>query len=354
MKKAVTHFKILFSSLFFLFSLNTFAQIEFFYGNPKEIYEINQDTDPQILNSFLKNQKATEIEFNPNPNSSYPFRVKNNKGNWTLFHLYYGTSFMNKESSRYSFEFPTKYQEGMYFTWATKENKTYWVDLENQEVETKVGFEEVRISMKKDTIFLDSGREDIFEVIDKITVRNGDKWGLIEGSEYGKPAFYVSWDFLYNTPEEVPKPTGFQSHQLQMMEDIRKKHKVDKITALDENGYYLKGRNKESKLFGLFVGEGIVFNSIPQKYTKIIRHRNPDTFEVWEDEKVGYYNSEFELINEPIYDEFQFIHLDYKMGCAMKKDGYWQLFDSYNGALLVEGKAKTAEELVENWLNRHK
>lgn len=177
--------------------------------------------------------------------------------------------------------------------------------------------------------------------------------GLIEAPFDGKDNFYLSHNFLYNSPEVVPNPRKLPSHQFEMLKRTRKNFKLDKIETLDTHGYYLKGRNKKTQLWGLFVGEVTVFEQIPMEFKNIIRHRYPETYEVHENGKVGYYNSEFELIKEPVYDDFYYLNIDYTNACALKKNGYWQLFDNSDGSLLVEGKAKSIEELQELWLNRH-
>ncbi len=348
-------FKKIVCPLFFLFSLNTEAQIEFYYGNPEERYEITKETDSGVIKAFLQEQEATAIEFNPNPDSSYPFRVKNKKGNWVLFVDDWSGSngiFMPKKGKQYSFNFPTKLQESLDMTLANRKNQTYWVNHENETIESKMAFDEVVFTTKIDTLYGDNFTDEI-EVIEKIAARIGKKWGVIEPGDYNEPSFYVSRDFLYNTLDELPPATGFSNYQLEMMEQIRKEYNVDLLVELDEHGYYFKGRDKKSELYGLFVGEGEVSGTIPSIYDNIKRHRNLETFEVWKDGKVGYYNSEFELIKEPVYDEFHFIHLDYTWGCALKKEDVWQLFDAFDGSLLVEGKAKTIEALQELWMNRH-
>lgn len=354
MKIKIQPFKIIFG-LCFLLSLKAHGQIEFYYGNPEERYQITQETDDEIINAFLKEHKATTIDFNPNPDSRYPIRVKNKKGNWVLFvDDWSGNNsiFMLKKGKQYSFQLPTKLQESIKMTLATRKNQTYWVNFESEIIESKMAFDEVVFATKIDTLIGDNFSDEV-EIIERIAVKIGEKWGVIEPGEYNEPSFYVSRNFLYNTLDELPPATGFNSYQLEMMEQIRKEYYVDLLVALDEHGYYFKGRDKKSKLYGLFMGEGEVSGTIPSNYDNIKRHQNTETFEVWKNGKVGYYNSEFELIKEPVYDEFHFMHLDYTWGCALKKEDVWQLFDAFDGSLLVEGKAKSIEALQEFWLNRY-
>lgn len=329
-------------SVAFVFSISTFAQVEFYYGEPEERYQITQETDEEIISAFLKDYKATAIEFNPNTESNFYVRLKNKKGNWMLFDAMNEAIFMEKQTKKFSFQFPSTYQEKMYFTWAKRKNKWYWVNIENQIIEEKLAFDEVQI------IYAEN-QESQDDVKAKITVKNGDKWGLVETTFDYDDTFFLSRNFLYNTPEEVPKATGFEIYQLQMMEQIREDYKVDLLEALDTYGYYFKGRNKKSKLWGMFVGEGQVFGEIPMQFDDIVRHRNPETYEVWKNGKVGYYNSEFELLKEPIFDELQILQHNYEKAYALKKDGIWQLFDAFDGSLVVKAKAETIEELQAFW-----
>lgn len=322
---------------------------------------IHEKTDPEYISAFLKENKATDIEFNSREASGYPFRLKNKKGNWMLCYADGSDAVvvLPKKGRKYSLEFPTSFQERMRMTWATRKNQKYWVSLDPARIETKMAFDQVNFITKMDTQYVDYGFEGrelkgVYEKLDKIVVRIDNKWGLIEPSDDSeKSLFYLSRNFLYETSEGVPPATWFSSYQLKMMEDIRKDFNVDLLVNLDANGFYFKGRDEKTGLYGLYVGEGEASQNIPAKYDDIKRHIYEETFEVWKDDKVGYYNSNFELTKEPIYDDFHFMHLDYKKGCALKKEGYWQLFDNYDGSLLVEGKAKTLEELQELWLNRH-
>ncbi|HBY68070.1 MAG TPA: hypothetical protein DEG69_10110 [Flavobacteriaceae bacterium] len=340
-------------SVSFLIAGNLSGQVSFIEKNSQKEHEINQSTNKQIINAFLKEQKATAIEFNPNSSPDFPFRLKNKKGNWALFHSGYESLFMEKESKKYSFQFPSSVMEQRGFTFANSKEKTYLIDLYDEEVETKMGFDEIEISTKKDTLFTydfnHNEEKRIVEIVDKIAVRENNKWGLIERADGG---VFLSHNVLYDSPEKVPPATGFNGGQLEMMENIRKEYNVDLLEALDENGYYFKGRNKKTKLFGVYVGEGQASESILPKYDKIIGHKHGGTYEVWKNNKVGYYNSDFKLVFKPSFDDFETVHLDYTYGCALKTNGKWELYDMYEPQKLVKGSAATIDELIELWLDR--
>lgn len=277
------------SLLPFFFFLNsaTHAQIEFYYGDFEERYHITRETDADIINAFLKEYKATAIEFNPNSTTSFPVRIKNKKGNWMLFEEGWARAeaFMPKKAKRYSFQFPNPAQEDIQMTWATRKGYTYWINLEDKSIEKRMRFDEVNVTSKT---VQDRFTGDEVERIDKIAVRIDDKWGLIEPSGYDAPGFYISRNFLYNSPEEVPPARNFDDGQLQMVEDIRQTYPVDQLESLDTYGYYLLGRKEnEADIFGLVMGEGEVAQTLPLDYNKIKRYPNTDTFEVWKDGEVG-------------------------------------------------------------------
>jgi hypothetical protein len=336
-----------------LFCITAKAQVNFYDEKTDEEYEISPKTNKKIIKAFLKEQNANAIEFNPNSSPDFPFRLKNKKGNWVLFHIGFESLFMENESKKYSFQFPTSYIEQRGFTFAKHKGKTYLVNLYNEEVETKIGFDEIRPRMVTDTVLttnIDGEPEEKYiKYLSSFTVKEGNKWGLIELADGG---IYVSRNYLYDSPEEVPYATGFQSYQLKMMEDIRKNQNIDLLVALDQNGYYFKGRDKSTQLFGIYMGEGILISKISPKYDQIIRHRNPTIFEVWRNGKVGYYNGNYEAVFEPTFDDFKRVHLDYRKGCAVKRNKKWELYDTNKPEKLVEGNADTIDVLIERWLNR--
>ncbi|PZD79234.1 hypothetical protein [Mesonia sp. K7] len=342
-------------------SLN--AQVLYYDEKSDVEYEINPNTPKKQLKAFLKSYKATAIEFNSNLSSQFPFRLKLKKGNWVLYDLEEEQVFLEKKTNRYSFELPTVLMEENRFTIAKSKEKTFLVNLDENKIEAKIKFDEVVVQTKKDTLYdyiqtySENGNfdykeeESVRKVIDKIAVRSGKKWGLIE-VVYGEDMYYLSHDFLYDSIEEVPQTRGFESYQLAMMESIRENYKVDLLIALDEFGYYFKGRNKQTKLWGVFMGEAEVLESIPTKYDSITRHRHPLGYEVWKDGKVGYYNGNSEMVFDTNFDDYKRVHLDYTYGSAFKRQGKWELYDTYQPEKLVDGSADTIEELIELWLAR--
>ncbi|NGZ90202.1 hypothetical protein [Psychroflexus maritimus] len=332
---------------------NVKAQVIFYDEKTGEEYQITPQTDEKLTKAFLDDLNARAIEFNPNTSSRFPLRLKNKKSNWVLFDSYEDDLFLVNEAKKYSFQFPSPLLENRGFTLAFRKDKIYYTNLQESKVITKMSFTQVVPRTITGTFMVENPEGELKEEqetsLESFTVKNGVKWGLIE---MASDNIYLSRNFLYNSSEEVPEATGFQSYQLEMMENLREVKKLDLLVALDENGYYFKARDKKTKLFGLYAGERMPFNQIPAKYDDIKRHRNPETYEVWKNGKVGYYNGNFDLVMEPIYDDFKFVHLDYTFGCALKKNGKWELYNAHEPKKLVEGNAKTIDELIELWLNR--
>lgn len=335
-------------------SINLLSAQRYFDQETGEEYEITQQTDQKIINAFLKNNKAKAIEFNPDKNSNYPLRVKNRKGNWILFDLQQEDFIMMDEGKKYSFEFPEPDLHIADLTIAHRKGNKYLVNLIEQKVFDRVSFKKFKPIVAMDTVNYYNEEEEELEAmvsmhLTSVAVKNDEKWGLIELAG----DVYLSRNYVYNTPEEVPAATGFQSSQLEMMENLRKDHDLDLLVELDDNGYHFKGRKKKSKLWGIYSGEGVARNDIPAEYDKIVYHNESnELYEVWKDGKVGYYNMMHELVFEPQFDDFRLLHLDYTYGCALKKDGKWELYYIDAPKKMVEGHARTTEGLIELWLNR--
>ena len=222
------------------------------------------------------------------------------------------------------------------------------------EVQTKIGFDEITPIIDTDTVLRynpnTGAQEEIYHThLTSFTVKKGKMWGVIEPCE-SEALFCVSHNFLYNSPQEVPSARGFNSYQLEMMENIREEYDVELLVNLDGSGYLFKGRQVKTNLWGVYGGEGDGQTYIPSEYDKIIKHRN--VFEVWKNDKVGYYNGDYKLVFEPRFEDFEYVHLDYTYGCALKTNGKWELYDVYEPVKLVEGSAATIGELIELWWNR--
>ena len=346
--------KICLLATFVFFQLLANAQVEFYDRETDRDYEINPQTEKEILNKFLKEQKATAIEFNSNPRTDFPFRLKNKKDNWVLFHEGFENLYMKKEGKKYSFQLPTTLMEERGFTLASRKGKTVFVSFNEKEVQTKMSFDELVPRIETDTMMSYNPSTDVEEEVyhtylTSFAVKQGEKWGLIELGD-SDAHYCVSHNFLYNSPQEVPPARGIQIYQLEMMENIRHEYNVDLLVVLDGYGYLFKGREAKTNLWGVFGGEGEGQAYIPSEYNKLIKHGN--VFEVWKNDKVGYYNSDHKLVFEPRFDDFEYVHLDYKYGCALKTNGKWELYDVYSSEKLVEGSATTIDGLIELWLNR--
>ncbi|MCZ4318992.1 hypothetical protein O4H26_08325 [Aequorivita viscosa] len=329
------------------------AQVYYYEQKTDKQYEINQKTDKDIINSFLIEQNATAIEFNSSTDTRFPFRVKNKRGNWMLYDHDDENIIMVKESRKYSFQFPTPLMKTQNLSLAIRNGKKYFVNLSEHQIHAKIAFDEIkpRTITKNITVVNTVGEfeDKNIQHLTSFTVKNNNLWGLIE---FADDNFYLSRNLLYNSPEEVPLATGFNTYQLQMMESLRKNYKLDLLIALDTNGYMFKGRNKKTELFGIYGGEGTGQSYISSNYNNLKVHGNNTVFEVWKDGKVGYYNSDFNLVFEPIFDDFQYVHLDYKYGCALKQNGEWELYDMYEPVKTIQGKAESINELIALWLNR--
>ena len=127
-------------NLLFVFFLcfQTNAQVWFdLVGNTLEV-PITAETSKEHIKTFLDYLNAKDIEFNPNPRSKFPIRLKNNQGNWMLLDAYksqgnlgsteMSENFLNdiifnhQKTKTYSFQFPNETEESLGITWATNKN----------------------------------------------------------------------------------------------------------------------------------------------------------------------------------------------------------------------------------------
>ncbi|ARN77362.1 hypothetical protein BST97_04845 [Nonlabens spongiae] len=318
-----------------------------------EEYEITQQTDQKIIHAFLKENKAKAIEFNPDRNSNYPLRIKNRRGNWVLYDSRQESFIFKEEGKRYSFEFPDSHLSINDLAIAHRKKKKYLVNLMEEEIFDKISFDQFKPIVAMDTLHRYNEQDELEPMISShitsIAIQSNEKWGLVELSG----EVYLSRNYLYDFPEDIPAATGFQGFQLEMMENLRKDRNLDQLVELDDNGYHFKGRKRKSKLWGVYSGEGVARNDIPAEYEKIVYHNgSSELYEVWKDGKVGYYNRMHELVFEPEFEDLVLFNLDYTYGCALKKDGKWQLYYVDAPKKMVEGQAETLEGLRELWLNR--
>ncbi len=132
---------VLFSTLYFLFHLNAFAQrVEFDgqyivwfdrmgdFDSAVLVHETMSDENKNLLRELLK---VSKLDFNKDTTSFYRVRGFNKFKNWELYEPYSGEPlFVEKVRKKYSFEFPTHDLALMGYCIGTLRNKSYLLNHE--------------------------------------------------------------------------------------------------------------------------------------------------------------------------------------------------------------------------------
>lgn len=312
------------------------AQIDFNDPETDEFYIIEQGIDQAILDKYLRSIGAVDIEFNKDPMMlfDFPFKVKTPKGQWKLISTY-GETDLKKIKSYDSIGFPF-YSVGERLLIAVK-NKGYYglIDFDSKK-NPKPAYDQIR-SFKSSSISYDS--------IDIFLGKKEGKWGQFWMEYEVVPFIYSSW-------QEVPFLAA-DEYVYEAIAEIRKKNNLDKLEVVGDYGYTLKGRDAKTGKWGVFEGEGSYYYPVvPTVYDSVRYHPELQLCEVWNNGKVGYYEYDL-IIAETVFDDLEFVNLDYFTAAALKRDGLWQFYDLYEQTLIFEDSAETIDELVSKWLNRN-
>ena len=285
------------------------------------------------INQFLGSFDATEIDFNSNKQSEYPFRIKKNN-NWILasevwnededhfddmgypIQVFYGYKFYGKEG--YSILFPDK---GNYLTIAEKENKKYLFSIYECKID-QFWFDEIK------SVYKISHNGSMFALFDDTTgyeyyycskIRRGDNWaiGVIDN--------------------KILQLSSFEYNEHCNLDSI-----IPNYDILDEFEHLVIDLNLAKKTNKLFVENPSIMRVIPHE----------GIFEVWKNDFVGFYSIDLAKKQPMEYEELKVVNLDYMNAIALKKNSSWSFYDPEDASLLFENQAKTIEELIILWLNR--
>lgn len=336
------------------------AQI-YFQENDTLDHEINPNTSELVLAKYLKSIKAKNIVFSEEVPNYYKIQWKN--GKWKLLILDSGEGISVNDKPYDEVFLPSKVYSNADLSLAKHKGKFGFLDLGQWGEPFKTEF------IYDSIILLNSEEIERIKEYNKTHIENED-FGLtkpIPAPEFAakKKGFwgkiilgiegeiFVGEPFIYTRKENIPTTKWDQMYQLPYLQKLYEKHNIDSALPFPQELVYVKAFSSKTKKWGLYGGEGTFEELIKPAYDSIIGHKYPIVYEVWNDNKVGYYNENFELLVEPTFEKFEYVHLDHTYGCALYSKGTWQLYDAYENRLLVNGQAKTIEGLIELWLNRH-
>lgn len=346
-------------------------------GMPIPLLELNQ-----IVN--INDYQA--MDFNTKSEDGTPIRLQDKKGNWWLFDGF-NSNLLGKEG--YSISLPN---EGCgNFALAERKNKQYFFPLgpDGGYVNEDLWFEDYEYHFYEEyidvideygNIIYDSNGNliiDTVKICDYMMLKRDDKWACAFYTDEMKQAYQLSGfhfkspeeysDTLFNRFAEVEYQSDYDyesmeiiSRYLQENEDIDIAFQIGWYEfTKDESHPMLQVRHAQTKRWSIQITGGFKEETqFPIAASSITRHKLIDdsVFEVWCDEKVGYYyykqDKDIHQVLPCEYDDFKYVNLDYTYGCALKSNGKWELYHAQKPEKLIEGSADTIDELIGLWLNR--
>ncbi|SFT54055.1 hypothetical protein SAMN05216474_1186 [Lishizhenia tianjinensis] len=359
----------------FLWSMNLYAQ-SFFWKEK----ELTPKSSAAELEGFIRQFKASELQWNTNIYSNFPCRLKNAKGNWQLYDKTTGNLLFAhpQKLNKMSVEFPTPAQEELNFTVVNYQDKkgviSFYSEFIPPVIWEEIVFENLA-ELDSDFRKIDSllalpsqdfesweidnfspyarygGEANLLDYLEVAGKKDG-KWYRIELRSEGPDILEFVSGLGCTNKEDLSRPTFLSLTALDFMAQMQKEHKLDLIESYDGHAVYCYGRSAKTHQWGVFGGEG-TFELIAPIYDSVKYHEDASCFELWLEGKVFVYNMGYEnLFEEQSFDGFEVVFLDYMYGVAVKSNNAWQLYDGQTGDLLVKGSAPTIDELIELWLNR--
>lgn len=337
----------------------------------------------QGIDRLASEDNYTKIIFNPDVYSDYPFKIKHKKGHWGLG----DKSGVFIGWNNVSIDFPNK----LGFSVAKEKDKKYVLLLNEDQgqytLDRSLWFDSLVIRTRLDTNefeYYDEEKDDIVwkkeisEVYDGLAIQREHKCALAHYDNHTHQMHLLS-GFHFSSAKTLPDsllnhynhyeyeyPRLRQHEQMKVVSDFLKENKeVDIATFF---GYYTYSENEKRTIllvrhatterWSIQIPSGFRSETelpVATNAIKLHKYGNEVVVETWCDDKVGYYFYNGEDIRKILpceYDDFRFIHLDYTRGCAVKKNGYWEIYYMDNPEKHVVGKAKTIEEVKELWWNR--
>lgn len=377
----------------------------FKYQNEKDLIESN------IYQSYLKKHPPTytkdteilsfihkELLKHKSQNTSveyvmlskYPLRIKDKKGKWKFYEPENYSSLLSRsQRKKYNLVNSSKAIDELDMGIVERKNKKYLITFqEGNMIFEDTWFDDIEIVSKIDTFYTDfpllthDGMDsldingdyvlykEIYTQLEKIILRRDKKYALAFIDNEVNTLYQLSgfhFDAIKNTPnfdhfrwfDERSHEIIYKYEVMSAANNILKgTSNIDLVVPLTyselNDSHVFKIRNYDTKRWSILMEDGFQSDqTLPIAASKIeYLNLGDPIYVVWCDDKVGFYNETFQHFKACIYDDFQHLNLDYTYGCALKKDGKWELFDAKTTKQLISGKAKSIDELMEMWWNR--
>ena len=338
----------LYGSPFVLAQEITYQIGELYDNETAEFYSVAAEIPDDILQKWLDQNKAVDVEFNLNEKywEDHPYKLKDKKGKWSLL-----SNYLVKNVGPYdSLNFPNQMLAlGLEYMIVKDKDMYFFMYLYHYETNKKLG------KYKYDNLVLKEAPEMLTDegyyddpVYSPLWLASKDgKWGRVLPN---MEEVFVLEPFIYDKPTDVPL-INYNEYVIHQLPELREKNKVGRLYPIDRYGIYWKAENSETGKVGLYSGEGSLSEMVPMNFDSIQYHNDRQITATWLNGKVGYY-SDTQLVKQPEFDDLKIIHIDYDYAVGLKNEDKWQMYDADKGELMFEEKAATTDELLEKWLNR--
>jgi hypothetical protein len=350
----------------------------------------------QRIDDILSEGKYEQVVFNSNEEvrGQYPMKFKNSKNNWSLYDSYHNGIISLDD---YSIQFPKYHYPNVSI--AENKGKKYFISLahywnEGFYVNKELWFDQLEFHFYEEYAhpmdpltempMEDSEGNSIIDTIqnfDYFKIKRDESWAMAfySSDNYN---FYQLSGFHFKSADNIPdsilsnyywepynsEPREYQTQHMEVVSKyLQENQEIDLAEYFGKYKYtenewksILMVRHAETKRWSIIIPGGTRRDTeTPIAVNKINQHEYGEDIllEVWCENKVGYYFYDTESYNiqkmvNCEFDDFKYVNLDYTYGCALKRNGYWELFSAEKPTKLVEGNAQTIEGLINLWMNR--
>lgn len=328
--------KFIFLLAGFLLIGKSFAQPIYVDKRNDREYYIYRDSDPELIEDFLKAEKAEAIEFSPYDET---YILKDKEEKW---HLY---SDLNKQMTTRGYDSMGFVTPDVPYTVVKNLNK-YGIlkspfKFENPESEVRFIYNDIKSVQKDGKTYLIGKR--------------GRKWAQIDwftGVNY-TPYAYLDFrkiDYI-----------DLSSEKLVFIKSIRRKKGFDYIEFDNINGKEIFiARQGRIRKWGMFKGfdPNNVEQLIPNEYDSLEFFPSNNTFTpVYLGGNVGIYSMidyKVKKIADAEYEAFKRVDINDIEYLAVKKQGRWGWMDWYDGEIKVNSISPSFEELpTPEWKSKY-
>ncbi len=328
--------KISLSALLLLsFCFQALAQPVYIDKKNNREYFIYRDTDPEMIEDFLKSVKAEAIEFSPFDDT---YLLKNKEGKWNLY------SDLQEQMTFKGYDSIGFVTPDVPFTVVKNLNK-YGIlkspfKYENVEAEVRYTYNEIRTVTK--------------DGVNYLIARIGKKWAQIDWETGVNFTPFIYFDFR---EIEYIKLTD---EELQFIAAIRKKKGFDYVEFDRVNGNEIyRARQSRLRKWGMYKGFNVneVQELIPGEFDSLEFFPSNNNFTVvYLAGKMGFYNKiddTVKKISAPDFEAYKRVDFNGEVYLAVQKQGKWGWMDWFDGEIKIKSISPSFEELPQpDWRSK--